>query len=209
MNEPAVESPLISLPFSASSQSSLARLIQQYAGFIATHPSVDMQAVSLALQKRSNLPFKHYVTGLSHNSILQQLQDPQWKPGPSGRGAEAHNSAILGVFTGQGAQWPTMGRELLLRPGPFTATIDRLDDILQQLPDPPTWSLRQEILADPDTSRCQQSTYAQPLTTAVQVALVDLLYSVGIRFSVVVGHSSGEIGAVSWSIAIVTILDLN
>ncbi|BCS04777.1 putative hybrid PKS-NRPS biosynthetic cluster [Aspergillus luchuensis] len=195
MNEPAVESPLISLPFSASSQSSLARLIQQYAGFIATHPSVDMQAVSLALQKRSNLPFKHYVTGLSHNSILQQLQDPQWKPGPSGRGAEAHNSAILGVFTGQGAQWPTMGRELLLRPGPFTATIDRLDDILQQLPDPPTWSLRQEILADPDTSRCQQSTYAQPLTTAVQVALVDLLYSVGIRFSVVVGHSSGEIGA--------------
>lgn len=209
MNEPAVEGPLISLPFSASSQTSLARLIQQYAGFIATHPSVDMQAVSLALQKRSNLPFKHYVTGLSHNSILQQLQDPQWKPGPSGGGAEAHNSAILGVFTGQGAQWPTMGRELLLRPGPFTATIDRLDDILQQLPEPPTWSLRQEILADPDTSRCQQSTYAQPLTTAVQVALVDLLYSVGIRFSVVVGHSSGEIGAVSWSTAIVTIPDPN
>ncbi|KAI3061119.1 hypothetical protein CBS147353_10053 [Aspergillus niger] len=195
VGEPAVDSPLISLPFSASSQSSLARLLQKYAAFIAAHPSVDLQAVSLALQKRSNLPFKHYVSGLTRESILQQLQDPQWQSGASGGVAEGHSSAILGVFTGQGAQWPTMGRELMLRPGPFSTTIDRLDDILQRLPDPPAWSLRQEILADADTSRCQQSTYAQPLTTAVQVALVDLLHSVGIRFAVVMGHSSGEIGA--------------
>ncbi|GKZ30068.1 putative Hybrid PKS-NRPS biosynthetic cluster [Aspergillus brasiliensis] len=167
----------------------------KYAIFIASNTSIDLQAVSSALQKRSDLPFKHYVTGLSRESILQQLQDPQWESETSDGAAEAHSSAILGVFTGQGAQWPTMGRELLLRPGPFSATIDRLDDFLQRLPDPPAWSLRQEILADPDTSRCQQSTYAQPLTTAVQIALVDLLYNVGIRFAVVVGHSSGEIGA--------------
>ncbi|GKZ24594.1 putative Hybrid PKS-NRPS biosynthetic cluster [Aspergillus brasiliensis] len=195
VDEPVDRSPLIGLPFSASSQSSLARLLQKYATFIAANPSIDLQAVSSALQKRSDLPFKHYVTGLSRESVLEQLQDPQWKSGTSGGAVESHSSSILGVFTGQGAQWPTMGRELLLRPGPFSATIDRLDDFLQRLPDPPAWCLRQEILADPDSSRCQQSTYAQPLTIAVQIALVDLLYDVGIRFAVVVGHSSGEIGA--------------
>jgi malonyl CoA-acyl carrier protein transacylase len=37
--------------------------------------------------------------------------------------------------------------------------------------------------------------YSQPLATAVQIALVDLLASFGITPEVVIGHSSGEIAA--------------
>jgi acyl transferase domain-containing protein len=37
--------------------------------------------------------------------------------------------------------------------------------------------------------------YSQPLATAVQIALVDLLTSFGITPKVVIGHSSGEIAA--------------
>jgi acyl transferase domain-containing protein len=36
---------------------------------------------------------------------------------------------------------------------------------------------------------------AQPLCTAIQVALVDLLYDFGLSAATVVGHSSGEIAA--------------
>ncbi|KAK1149552.1 Type I Iterative Polyketide synthase (PKS) [Aspergillus melleus] len=108
-------------------------------------------------------------------------------PGDAGR--------ILGVFTGQGAQWPTMGRELISRSQTFSAAIDRLDDTLSQLPDPPGWTLRQELQADKHESRCNEAAYSQPLCTAIQIALVNLLRSIDIEFSVVVGHSSGEIAA--------------
>jgi acyl transferase domain-containing protein len=37
--------------------------------------------------------------------------------------------------------------------------------------------------------------YSQPLCTIIQVALVDLLNSFGLRPAKVVGHSSGEIAA--------------
>lgn len=45
------------------------------------------------------------------------------------------------VFTGQGAQWPQMGKELL-ELFPWTRNIlEELDAVLQQLPSPPAWSL--------------------------------------------------------------------
>lgn len=45
------------------------------------------------------------------------------------------------VFTGQGAQWPQMGKELL-ELFPWTRSIlEELDVVLQQLPSPPAWTL--------------------------------------------------------------------
>ncbi|PYH88413.1 ketoacyl-synt-domain-containing protein, partial [Aspergillus ellipticus CBS 707.79] len=102
---------------------------------------------------------------------------------------------ILGVFTGQGAQWPTMGRELLRTSPLVQQIIQSLQDALNTLPDPPTWSLTDELLADKQSSRLSEASVAQPLCTAVQVVLVDLLRLAGALPSVVIGHSSGEIGA--------------
>ncbi|KAL7781092.1 polyketide synthase [Trichoderma afarasin] len=102
---------------------------------------------------------------------------------------------ILGVFTGQGAQWPSMGRRLYEKSSTFKCTIDRLEESLKNLPDAPSWSLVSELMAPPEKSRIHEAAISQPLCTALQVALVDLLYASGITFSAVVGHSSGEIGA--------------
>lgn len=45
------------------------------------------------------------------------------------------------VFTGQGAQWPQMGKDLI-QFFPWTRSIlEELDGVLQSLPDPPRWSL--------------------------------------------------------------------
>lgn len=52
-----------------------------------------------------------------------------------------------------------------------------------------------ELLAPPTTSRISEAALSQPLCTAVQILLVDLLAFVGVQFDVVVGHSSGEIAA--------------
>lgn len=72
-----------------------------------------------------------------------------------------------------------------------------LENALASLPasDRPEWSLTEQLLAGKDTSRLSEAAFSQPLCTAIQVALVDLLRTAGINFTSVVGHSSGEITA--------------
>ncbi|KAK0103429.1 hypothetical protein ONS95_005453 [Cadophora gregata] len=103
---------------------------------------------------------------------------------------------ILGVFTGQGAQWATMGTKLITSIPIASSIIEELDLALSTLPeeDRPAWSLMQELLAT-NTSRLNQAEISQPLCTAVQLVLVDLLRAARVKFSAVVGHSSGEIAA--------------
>lgn len=52
-----------------------------------------------------------------------------------------------------------------------------------------------EIMRPNKQSRIGEAELSQPCSTAIQVALVDLLKLYGVRPGVVVGHSSGEIAA--------------
>ena len=49
---------------------------------------------------------------------------------------------IAFVFTGQGAQWPEMGRELLNRFSIYHRAIQDMDSCLAYLPHPPSWTLK-------------------------------------------------------------------
>ena len=48
---------------------------------------------------------------------------------------------LVMVFSGQGAQWPGMGRELILTSSEFRSDIEAMDRILQSLKHPPTWKI--------------------------------------------------------------------
>ncbi|KAJ4293186.1 hypothetical protein N0V90_008468 [Kalmusia sp. IMI 367209] len=110
--------------------------------------------------------------------------------------AERKQSPTIGfVFTGQGAQWPRMGAELMQYHPSFLKTIRHLDRMLEDLPDAPEWTLEDVLLASEDQSPVNEAAFAQPLCTAIQIALVDLLATWGVTPKVSVGHSSGEIGA--------------
>jgi acyl transferase domain-containing protein len=56
----------------------------------------------------------------------------------------------------------------------------------------PQWTLRQELLADAASSRITEAAISQPLCTAIQILLVELLQLTGIKLSAVVGHSSDK-----------------
>ncbi|PHH63369.1 hypothetical protein CDD81_6066 [Ophiocordyceps australis] len=98
------------------------------------------------------------------------------------------------IFTGQGAQWAGMGADLM-RYDSFARDIDDLDAGLQKLAYPPPWTIREELLRPQGESRLQQPEFSQPICTALQIALVNLLRSWGVRPSAVAGHSSGEMAA--------------
>ncbi|KAJ8123127.1 hypothetical protein ONZ43_g846 [Nemania bipapillata] len=98
------------------------------------------------------------------------------------------------VFTGQGAQWHGMGAELFDYQV-FRNTIHYLDDVLDALPNRPSWSLHSIISGSNDATLVHRADISQTICTAVQVGVVDLLASWSVRPVGVCGHSSGEIAA--------------
>lgn len=95
------------------------------------------------------------------------------------------------VFTGQGAQWYAMGRELQ-EYKTFKQSIIAADEYLVSLGCP--WSVLEELNRPEDQSCIHEPQISQPLCTILQVALVDLLSHWELHPKAVVGHSSGEIG---------------
>ncbi|KAK3307388.1 uncharacterized protein B0T15DRAFT_484525 [Chaetomium strumarium] len=102
------------------------------------------------------------------------------------------------VFTGQGAQWPQMGAELVRLFPRARSLLEELDAVLQRqqaLEAAPAWSIVQELTEARSAEHLRQPEFSQPLVTALQLCLLDVLDSWGVRPEKVVGHSSGEIAA--------------
>ncbi|GFN16497.1 type I Iterative Polyketide synthase (PKS) [Aspergillus tubingensis] len=97
------------------------------------------------------------------------------------------------VFSGQGAQWYAMGRELLDAYPTFLNSIRDANAYLKTLGC--QWDLLDALQKSEPESCVNLTDYSQTLCTALQVALVELLDQFGIVPRKVVGHSSGEIAA--------------
>jgi acyl transferase domain-containing protein/NADPH:quinone reductase-like Zn-dependent oxidoreductase len=97
------------------------------------------------------------------------------------------------VFTGQGAQWYAMGRELITTYPVFGASIKEADAILKDLG--ADWSLMEELHRDAESTRVNGTGFSIPICVAVQISLVRLMDTWGIKPTAVTSHSSGEIAA--------------
>ena len=195
----------VNLPLllSANSQQSLAARITLYRDYLIKNPKLTLQDVAWHLfSSRTAHAFKLAITGRSASAVTETLntlieksiQSPSLELGTRSRSIQDKPN-ILGIFTGQGAQWANMSKGLLETSNAYRNSIKALDAILQACPDPPNWTLEGEILAEKEVSQINVAAVSQPLCTALQIALVDLLRSLGISFHCVVGHSSGEIAA--------------
>ncbi|KAI8623712.1 putative hybrid NRPS/PKS enzyme [Xylariaceae sp. FL1651] len=193
--------------FSAVSEGSLVAQLRAYSDHLKIHSNIDPCDLAWTLQaRRSHFPLKIAFSALTIKQLVTKLDEKletlKAKPGTTlGVRANSRQTTasprILGVFTGQGAQWASMGADLIRSSEFVRQRILDLENSLASLPaaDRPEWSLTEQILAGKETSRLSEAAFSQPLCTAIQVALVDLLRTAGIKFTTVVGHSSGEISA--------------
>ncbi|MGI9181140.1 MAG: type I polyketide synthase, partial [Longimicrobiaceae bacterium] len=99
---------------------------------------------------------------------------------------------LVFVFSGQGSQWPGMGRSLLEQELVFREKLAACDALLRPLAG---WSLLAELAAPAERSRLDETEVTQPVLFAMQVALAELWRSRGIVPDAVVGHSAGEVAA--------------
>ena len=88
-----------------------------------------------------------------------------------------------------------MSKSLIGQSPIFKAVLQECERVLASLPDKPAWSIIEELSKPGDVSNIYQSTYSQPLCTALQLGLVVLWKSWGLVPNAVLGHSSGEIAA--------------
>ncbi|KAK6221501.1 Type I Iterative PKS [Pestalotiopsis sp. IQ-011] len=162
----------------------------------AQRKMADEIAYTLA-HKRSLFDYRSFVIADSVKQLMVKLgkdTPPVFRVPPKANGP-------IFVFTGQGAQWAGMGKELLALPE-FAKSIARSSAYLSSLGCP--FDLVAELLKTKEEgSSVDSPDYSQPMCTSVQVALTDVLRHWSIMPKAVVGHSSGEIAA-AYACGIVT-----
>ena len=136
--------------------------------------------------RRSNFQWRTVI-------VAEQIEDLKRRLRSLAKPARASKTpTLLFCFTGQGAQWYAMGRELLAYEV-YETSLRNADSYLRSIGAP--WSVLEELNMSKENSRIGKPEFSQPLCTVLQVALVDLLRHWNILPTFVIGHSSGEIGA--------------
>lgn len=187
---------LLPFTFSAATEKSLSNLLESYCALLARE-DIDLRRLAYTLAcRRSPFPYKVAFVAYTKDELASKTREYLADDKKSTHSV-AKTPSLLGVFTGQGAQWPQMGLQLIQTIPLARRIIEELDFSLATLPaaDRPGWTILAELEKGSEASRLSQATIAQPLVNAVQLLLVNLLKHAGVTFSAVVGHSSGEIAA--------------
>lgn len=139
-------------------------------------------------ERRTHLPWRIAITASTCDELAALLNDADALPKRT-----SMTPKLAFVYTGQGAQWPQMGKELLTTHPVFAATFEAADSYLHRIG--ADFSLLEELSKSKKDTNVSKAHMSQPICTAVQLGLTDLLSSWGVQPSTVTGHSSGEIAA--------------
>lgn len=191
---------------SGHTSSSLVGNCQSLLQYLSDNPHVRLQDLNWVLRSRRTAhPLRTHFRGQNREELMGNLANfismyhkatVRDDVGIRSRQLDpSQPSRKLAVFTGQGAQWPTMGRALCETSPLFRDILKQCETVLKELPDGPEWSLLAELWKEAPVSRIAAAVISQPLCTAIQLGLVELLRYSGIVPDVVIGHSSGEIAA--------------
>nr|UOK93122.1 AstA [Aspergillus stellatus] len=189
--------------FSAASERTLGAVLGSYEHYITENSHIDPLDLSWSLmQKRSALKYRVALCAATADELKIKINDELALRKANSSStvvsrSDSEKKLVLGIFTGQGAQWPEMGVDLINTFPQARGWFEEMQKSLDELPggQRADFSLLDELAAPKASSRIQEAAVAQPLCTAVQIVLVNVLYTLGISFDAVIGHSSGEVAA--------------
>jgi acyl transferase domain-containing protein len=182
------------LTLSAQSEAALHELAARFAEHLSRNPDLPLaDACYTASTGRTHFTQRLALTVDAHEPLHERLT--AFATGQEIAGlarGQAGRPRIAFLFTGQGAQYPGMARQLYTTRPVFRAALDRCADLLQPLLDRPLLDLLFAETAASDASPLHQTCYTQPALFAVEYALTELWRSWGIVPQALMGHSFGE-----------------
>ncbi|KAF2193876.1 hypothetical protein K469DRAFT_744670 [Zopfia rhizophila CBS 207.26] len=208
------------LVFTAKSEQSLVNTLEAYSTYLQENPEANIRNLAWTLNfRRTQFPMRTTLSAVNISSLQDAIQQKlkairnkeadafstvsninnsskmKKKKKAKKSTMQQQSKPTLAVFTGQGAQWSGMMRELV-RSSPFVqGRLRSLEQCLSRLPkeDRPSWSLVRELTEG--SNRVKEAALSQPLCTALQIVMVDILRAAAVKLDAVVGHSSGEMAA--------------
>ncbi|GAC1331150.1 MAG: type I polyketide synthase [Beijerinckiaceae bacterium] len=185
------------LLLSANSKPALASLAGRYSELLNTAEPPALRRIAAAAGHTREHLAERLVIPLSDPDMLRNaLHDAARQAEDVGVGVRgtsvARNASVAFVYSGNGSQWPGMGRAVYRANAAFRERFDAIDAIFQKLSG---WSLAQEMFADDLETRLAKTSVAQPLIFAIQNATTFALAAEGLVADFVLGHSVGEVAA--------------
>ncbi len=198
LEEPPVTKPTMSgrklrvFPLSAKTPGALGRAAGQLAQFLERHPQTDLDDVAFTLQEgRRAFDMRGAIAADGTAALVEGLKTLAQEPGKVAALPAAKKLALL--FTGQGAQYAGMARELHALFPAFRATFDTCCATLAKHVDTDLAAL---LLAEQGdeaaNAKLRETRYAQPALFTVEYALASQLRAWQIEPAALLGHSLGE-----------------
>jgi len=182
------------LTISAKSENARKNLAESYIDYLSNTDEKVENICYNANTKREKLKYGLAVTGKTKEEMVEELK--KFVAGENSQGyaigVEHKDNRLVFVYTGMGPQWFGMGVELYKSNEVFRQWVDKMDKVFSEHL---SWSIVEEMMADEEHSHIERTDVAQPMNFVIQVALTELLKTMGIVPDVIIGHSVGEVSA--------------
>jgi len=187
------------LTLSAKSEPALHALAKSFAARLSTVAPDELGDVCFTANTgRAHLPYRLAVVESSPEKMAASLKS-FFNRAPNrnvvfGKPQTQDVPEVAFLFTGQGAQYLEMGRELYETHAGFRSILERCDTILKSNNHLSLLSVLYPTANEKEASRSQldQTVCTQPALFALEYALAELLQSWGVVPTALMGHSVGE-----------------
>lgn len=169
------------LTLSAPNEAALSQFAADVAQALQS-PAADLGAIChTANARRSRQDYRLAAVANNPAALAERLSHAVASQGGDGK--------VVMLFTGQGSQYPGMGRALYASEPIFRQSLDACDALLRQHSD---IRLLELLFATGDDQALHQTGNTQPALFAFEYALASLWATWGIKPAAVLGHSVGE-----------------
>jgi acyl transferase domain-containing protein/NADPH:quinone reductase-like Zn-dependent oxidoreductase/NAD(P)-dependent dehydrogenase (short-subunit alcohol dehydrogenase family)/acyl carrier protein len=190
-----IDRPLHVLTLSAKSENALKQIAHDYESHLASHPDENLADFCFSANTgKAHFSFRLAAVAESVSQLRDELSAFAInQPSPrvvSGLVRNRGTGKLAFLFTGQGAQYPGMGKRLYETQPAFRAALNQCARLFDLYLDKPLLSILYP--ASEDGLPLNMTAYVQPALFALEYALAAMWQSWGIRPHAVLGHSVGE-----------------